>query len=131
MEGGPELRTLQKPDGGSKVAQSSVNVSEVAPSNDYRGFLELRDFQIIEHEVCGLIKNTGDKTVDHLVIEAQCLNSQGKLICKKWYKVVPYGGPRNCLKPRMLIRIRAGDHEIPPSATHVKVSLYEVGLLSQ
>jgi len=111
-----------------KTTRDPVTVSEVSPSEDYRNFIELKDFQIRENRICGIIKNKGDKTVEYLVIEANCLNSQGKLVQRKWYRVVPYGKSNKSLKPGVIISIKAGDHKILSSATRVQVSLDELRL---
>ena len=96
------------------------------PLEEYEGFLDLREFRLAESEIRGSVKNMGDKTVGHLVIEAKYLDSRGKEIHKKRYRAVPYGRDRKKLKPRTVIRVAAEDREIPPSAANVEVSVHKL-----
>jgi hypothetical protein len=98
------------------------------PPDEYENFLDLRDFQLAESTLRGSIKNTGDKTVNYLVIEAKCLDNQGKEIQRKLYRAVPCGRAKKKLKPGMVIRVAAGIREIPPLATDVEVNVHKLSL---
>jgi hypothetical protein len=98
------------------------------PSGDYEGFLDLRGFRMAEGKILGAIRNTGDRTAKHLVIDTKFLDPRGEVVCRRLYRTVPYGRTEKHLRPGATLRVAAKDPRIPPSAATVRVSVQRLSL---
>lgn len=115
----------------SPASPGGATILGTDPGSGYRDFLEFRDFRITERRLRGSIKNTGNRTVEYLVIETKCLDSQGKVVYRKQYQIVPYGKAEKSMKPRTILGLFPENQDVPPSAATVEVSIHELRLVQQ
>jgi hypothetical protein len=94
-------------------------------TRNYEGFLILRGFRVAPGKILGSIRNTGDKTINRLIIEIGCLSAERKVIHQKLYRVIPCGETRR-FGPGEALQIVARDRGIPSSALSVKVRVREI-----
>jgi hypothetical protein len=103
-----------------RLSESASRSRETTRS--YEGFLDLRGFRVAPGSS---IRNTGDKTVNRLIIETRCLSAERKVIHQKLYRVIPCGETRR-FGPGETIQVVARDRGIPSSVLSVKVLIREI-----